>query len=92
MPFANDKVGPAAPPVRTDKGWLTTFHAVDIDPGRGKHGWEPTWKKRYTAGIMLLDLEDPRKVIGMAKQPLLAPETEYEIEGASAIMLFFRAG
>lgn len=47
VPFANDKVGPAAPPVKTDKGWLTTFHAVDVDPSRGKHGWEPLEETVY---------------------------------------------
>ncbi len=74
LPFANDKIGPAAPPIKTRKGWLTTFHAVDIDPARGKNGWETAWKKRYTAGLMLLDLENPHKVIGLCKRPLLAPE------------------
>ncbi|MBE6689520.1 MAG: glycosidase [Ruminococcaceae bacterium] len=78
VPYANDKIGPAAPPVRTDKGWLTTFHAVDIDPERGKNGWATAWKKRYCAGIMLLDLENPYKIIGYSKQPLIAPDTEYE--------------
>ena len=29
----------------------------DKDDSRGKNGWEDTWKKRYHAGIMLLDLE-----------------------------------
>ena len=28
VPFSNSKIGPAAPPVKTRKGWLTTFHAV----------------------------------------------------------------
>lgn len=79
VPFANDKIGPAAPPVKTEKGWLTTFHAVDIDRTRGKNGWEDTWPKRYTAGIMLLDLENPYKVIGMSNKPLIAPETDYEV-------------
>ena len=80
VPFANDKVGPAAPPIKTEKGWLTTFHAVDIDPERGKNGWEPKWTKRYTAGIMLLDLEDPSKIVGMSKEPLIAPEVPYETD------------
>lgn len=78
VPFANDKIGPAAPPVKTSRGWLTMFHAVDIDHSRGKNGWEDTWKKRYTAGIMLLDLDDPSKVIGLCKEPLIAPEAHYE--------------
>jgi Predicted glycosylase len=81
VPFANDKVGPAAPPIKTKYGWLTIFHAVDIDPSRGKNGWEDSWKKRYTAGIMLLDLNDPSKIIGMSKKPLIAPEEVYEREG-----------
>lgn len=78
VPYANDKVGPAAPPIKTENGWLTLFHAVDIDHSRGKNGWEDTWKKRYCAGIMLLDLKDPSKVIGMSKLPLMAPETYWE--------------
>ena len=80
VPFANDKIGPAAPPIKTEKGWLTTFHTVDKDSERGKNGWEKTWKKRYCAGIMLLDLENPSKIIGMSKLPLIAPEAEYETE------------
>ncbi len=78
VPFANDKIGPAAPPIKTDKGWLTTFHAVDIDEQREKNGWEDTWKKRYTAGIMLLDLENPSKVIGICKEPLIVADEEFE--------------
>ena len=92
VPFANDKVGPGAPPVKTDKGWLTTFHAVDIDPGRGKNGWEPAWKKRYSAGIMLLDLDDPGKIVGMARSPLLAPEAPYETAGGFRNDVIFPGG
>jgi beta-1,4-mannooligosaccharide/beta-1,4-mannosyl-N-acetylglucosamine phosphorylase len=92
VPFANDKIGPAAPPVKTDRGWLTTFHAVDIDPARGKHGWEPSWKKRYTAGIMLLDLDNPKKILGMSASPLLAPEAPYEIDGGFRSNVIFPGG
>ena len=80
VPYANDKIGPAAPPIKTEKGWLTTFHAVDIDQSRGKNGWEKRWPKRYSGGIMLLDLENPEKVIGMSKKPLIAPELYYETD------------
>lgn len=92
VPFANTKVGPGAPPVKTPKGWLTTFHAVDRDESRGKNGWEKAWKKRYTAGIMLLDLEDPRKVIGLCKEPLLAPEAPYEVSGGLRNNVIFPGG
>lgn len=92
VPYANDKIGPGAPPIKTKKGWLTTFHAVDIDQNRGKNGWEPAWKKRYCAGIMLLDLEDPSKVIGLYKEPLLAPETPYETEEGFRTNVIFPGG
>lgn len=90
--YANDKVGPGAPPVKTDRGWLTTFHAVDIDQSRGKNGWEDSWKKRYTAGIMLLDLEDPGKIIGRLAVPLLAPEAPYERSGGFRNDVIFPGG
>ncbi|WP_276355530.1 glycoside hydrolase family 130 protein [Cohnella caldifontis] len=86
--FANDKLGPAAPPIKTEKGWLTLFHAVDLDPARGKNGWEPFWKKRYTAGIMLLDLDDPRRIVGRCTNPLLVPEAPYEKEGFRNDVIF----
>jgi beta-1,4-mannooligosaccharide/beta-1,4-mannosyl-N-acetylglucosamine phosphorylase len=92
VPFANDKIGPAAPPIKTDKGWLTTFHAVDIDDSRGKNGWEQCWRKRYCGGIMLLDLDDPRKVIGLCEEPLIAPEAPYELTGGFRDNVIFPGG
>lgn len=80
VPWANNKIGPTASPVKTDRGWLTLFHAVDRDETRGKNGWETAWKKRYTAGLMLLDLKDPSKVLSVYQQPLLAPELPMETE------------
>lgn len=80
VPFANAKIGPGAPPVKTERGWLTTFHAVDIDPSRKGWGWHKNWTKRYTAGIMLLDLEQPWRVVGISRQPLLVPEPQYDYE------------
>lgn len=81
VPFCNSKIGPAAPPLKTSEGWLTTYHAVDYIPDRGKNGWEEYWKKRYMIGIMLLDLEDPSRVIGKADVPLMVPEGREELEG-----------
>ena len=92
VPHANTKLGPAAPPVRTAKGWLTSFHAVDTDPARGKNGWEASWKKRYTAGIMLLDLEDPRRIVGLCEEPLIAPEAPYEVSDGFRNNVVFPCG
>ncbi|MEM6332265.1 MAG: glycoside hydrolase family 130 protein [Planctomycetota bacterium] len=86
--FANDKVGPAAPPIRTERGWLTTFHAVRRDRSLGKRGWEDRWQKTYDAGLMLLDLDDPSRVIAQASAPLLTPEAEYETDGFRNDVIF----
>ncbi len=88
VPFANDKTGPAAPPVKTPEGWLTTFHAVWRDPEINLGGWEPAWHKTYYAGIMLLDLENPAKVIGICREPLLRPEAPCEKKGFRNDVIF----
>ncbi len=94
VPFANAKIGPAAPPVKTEKGWLATFHATYKDPERTLYGWETandpraTWHKEYLAGLMLLDLEDPGKVIGIAPEPLLKATEKYELEGFRGSVIF----
>ncbi|MCU0791372.1 MAG: glycoside hydrolase family 130 protein [Opitutaceae bacterium] len=89
LPFVNNKIGPAVPPVRTSRGWLAPIHAVFKDPARRLHGWEANpWTKTYYAGLMLLDLEDPRRVIGLMRRPLLAPEAIYEREGFRGDVIF----
>ncbi|MGI5856772.1 MAG: glycoside hydrolase family 130 protein [Candidatus Merdivicinus sp.] len=93
VPFANDKIGPGAPPIKTEAGWLTLFHAVHRDDaGRGKNGWEDKWTKCYHAGIMLLDMEDPSKIIGMSREPLLAPETSWEADDGFRTNVIFPGG
>lgn len=67
------KVGAGAPPIRTDYGWLLVYHAVgDQDPSR------------YKIGAMLLDLEDPSRVLCRSIRPILAPDVNYENEGFKA--------
>lgn len=46
VPFCNSKIGPAAPPIRTKAGWLTTFHAVwKLDRPELPHGIPPVGTK-----------------------------------------------
>lgn len=92
FPFANDKIGPGAPPLRTPHGWLVFGHAVDLDESRGKNGWEDTWKKRYCATVMLLDLENPAKVLGICREPLIAPEADYEAVNGFRTNVIFPTG
>lgn len=81
VPYANERLGAGPPPLRTEHGWLVIFHAVDKDESRGKNGWEDQWQKRYTAGVMLLDLENPRKVLAVSIEPLMVPQASYEVAG-----------
>ena len=80
FPFANDKIGLGAPPIKTEKGWLVFTHAVKKDETRGKYGWEAKWNKVYYAGVMLLDLENPCEVLGICRNPLIVPEAPYETD------------
>jgi len=92
VPYCNDKIGPGAPPIKTDRGWLIIFHSVDIDPNRGKNGWEKAWRKRYVIGLALLDPEDPSRVIGMSKRPLMVPEGYWELEEGYRTNALFPCG
>lgn len=59
--------GAAAPPIKTDRGWLLLYHAMDRnDPDK------------YKLGAMILDLEDPTKILYRSPAPILSPEMHYE--------------
>ncbi|MBQ6824168.1 MAG: glycoside hydrolase family 130 protein [Clostridia bacterium] len=92
VPFSNDKIGPGAPPVKTDAGWLVLTHSVERDDTIGKNGWEKKWPKRYYIGLLLLDLKDPTKVIGMSKEPLMVPTAPYETDGGFRNDVLFPGG
>jgi len=80
VPYANCKIGPAAPPIKTKYGYLVLFHSVIKDDELEKNGYEDTWKKVYTMGAMFLDLNDPRRIISISKNPILIPKAKYEVE------------
>ncbi|MCL2003075.1 MAG: glycoside hydrolase family 130 protein [Oscillospiraceae bacterium] len=65
------KIGPT-PPIKTKDGWLVVIHGVTSWMHSDYH---------YHIGAVLLDLENPNKVIGRTRSYLLAPETDYEING-----------
>lgn len=87
VPYCNNKIGPGAPPVRTPYGWLCAIHAVEKIEGE-LPTWKKPWNKIYYAGLMLLDLEDPTKVLAVSQKPLLVPETPYETEGMRGSVIF----
>jgi predicted GH43/DUF377 family glycosyl hydrolase len=74
------KIGAGTPPVRITlgetAGWLALFHGVDAIEGDG-HG--PSL--RYSAGIVIHDLERPDRILYRSPQPVLTPESREERKG-----------
>ena len=70
------KIGISGIPIETEKGWLLIYHGVD--------------KKAsiYRLGAVLLDKDDPSKVIGRLKNPIFEPRTHYEREGIVSNVVF----
>ncbi|WP_066195946.1 BtaManbiosPhlase [Gracilibacillus timonensis] len=69
------RIGGGAVPIKTDKGWLELYHGASKD-------------NRYCMGAVLLDLQDPTKVIARSRQPFLEPETDYETKGFFGDVVF----
>jgi predicted GH43/DUF377 family glycosyl hydrolase len=62
--------GAGAPPLKTKYGWLLFYHAQDLcDPGK------------YKVGAMLLDTNNPTKVLCRSPEPILEPTEVYENNG-----------
>jgi len=67
------KLGIGATPIKTEKGWLLIYQAVD-----DRHD------SQYKMGAMILDLNDPTKVLYRTTKPILVPDMRYENDGAKA--------
>lgn len=67
----NKKIGAGAPPIKTEQGWLEIYHGVR-ETGSGV---------LYRLGAVLLDLEDPSRVIGRAAEPVLSPAATEDFLG-----------
>lgn len=70
-----NRIGAGAPPIKTEYGWLNFYHGVDH-------------QRHYRLGILMLDLEDPSKVVGRSVEPILSPEEEYEKVGLVPNVVF----
>lgn len=92
VPYSNSKIGPASNLVKTKYGYLGFFHSVIVDGALGKNGYEGAWKKVYFAGAFLLDLDDPTKVIGISKNPIIIPKEEYETKTGFRNNVIFPCG
>lgn len=70
-----NRIGAGAPPIKTENGWLNFYHGVDH-------------QRHYRLGILMLDLDDPAKVIGRSVEPVLSPDEEYEKVGLVPNVVF----
>jgi beta-1,2-mannobiose phosphorylase / 1,2-beta-oligomannan phosphorylase len=69
------RVGAGAAPIRTDEGWLEIYHGA-------------TQENRYCLGALLLDLNEPWKVLARSETPLMEPVAGYEREGFFGQVIF----
>lgn len=67
FPWELVQLGNCGSPIETDAGWLVLSHGVGA-------------VRKYCIGAFLLDLENPSKVIGRIREPLLSPNSS-EREG-----------
>ena len=69
------RVGAGTPPIKTTEGWLVIAHGMDD-------------KSAYSLFCVLLDLEEPRRVVRCADAPLLTPTEPYETDGFFGNVVF----
>ncbi|RME59630.1 glycosidase [Candidatus Parcubacteria bacterium] len=66
--WEHKKIGAGGPPIKTSKGWLIIYHAVDAN-------------QVYRLGAALCDLENPSRIIARLPEPILEPHETWEIRG-----------
>jgi len=71
----NGRIGGGAVPIKTEKGWLELYHGASKDD-------------RYCMGAVLLDLENPAKVLARTNLPIIEPEADYEVNGFFGNVVF----
>lgn len=69
------RVGIAAPPIKTSKGWILLYHGVSKE-------------NIYRVGAVLLSLKDPTQIIARTDRPILEPEMPYETNGQVPNVIF----
>ncbi len=76
--WGNSRLGICTPPVKTKDGWLALYHGVRETAGG----------KIYRIGAILLDLQNPEKVIGYSPYFIFGPEEIYERVGDVPNVIF----
>lgn len=79
--WESGRVGGGTPPILTDIGWLEVYHGNLNSEAPGDVG-------AYFGAAMLLDANDPSRVVRTGNKPLLTPDLDFEREGFVANVVF----
>ncbi len=83
--WEDNRIGGSTPPIKTQQGWLVLYHGVQsIFP--------PTRRVVYRMSAMLLDLQDPTKVLARCPEPIMEPTEYYEHHGLYIPHVIFPTG
>lgn len=77
--YWDELIGSGPPPVKTRSGWLHVYHGVATHFGSANI---------YQAGVMLLDLLDPTRLLGRSRYNILEPREPYELAGQVPNVVF----
>lgn len=78
LDWAYNKTGAGTVPIKTPHGWLEIYHGTSSSCS----------SENYYLGAMLLDLEDPSKVVAAPREFILAAEKDYECVGQVPNVVF----
>jgi predicted GH43/DUF377 family glycosyl hydrolase len=73
-------VGSNGVPIATPHGWLCLNHGYTVESGESGNSLAPG-TRTYRLGVILLDLDDPTKVIHRPLEPIFWPEEIWELRG-----------
>lgn len=72
------RIGASVPPIRTEHGWLEIYHGVRMSSSG----------PIYRIGTVMLDLNDPTKIINRSEESILSPREDYERIGDVGNVVF----
>ena len=79
--ISDDQIEIGAAPVKTKYGWLLISSYI-------KHYFNNNVGNEFRIEGVLLDLKNPKKIVGRIEKPLLVPEKKYEVEGQVPSVVF----
>lgn len=80
--FESGYVGGGCVPIETNEGWLLIYHGVDFENNQ----------RIYSAGAMLLEKNNPLKIIGKTKLPLFSSQESWGKESMGNVIVVFPTG